>query len=148
MTEATEELAFRSATEADFPFLLDLRRKTMSEHLRLSGVEPSEREHAERVLARFECAEIIMLRGNPIGLLKVARDDKSWNLIQIQLAPEQQHKGFGTSILRALLDDAVQSRASVKLSVLKANPARRLYERLGFRVLNESAHACEMWFGA
>lgn len=148
MTEAMEGLAFRSATEADLPFLLELRRKTMSEHLRLSGVEPSQSERFERVLARFECAEIIMLCGNPVGLLKVARDDKSWSLIQIQLVPEQQYKGLGTRILKALLDDAVQSRASVKLSVLKANPARRLYERLGFCVVNASAHAYEMRFGA
>ena len=39
-----DDLTFRAATEADMPFLLELRRKTMSEHLRLSGIEPSESE--------------------------------------------------------------------------------------------------------
>ena len=148
MTEATEGLTFRIATEADVPFLLELRRKTMSEHLRHSGVEPSEREHTDRVRARFECAEIIMLSGRPVGLLKVARDGKKWSLIQIQLVAEQQCKGLGSSILQELVEDAVHSGASVKLSVLRANPARRLYERLGFRVVNESAHAYEMQLGA
>lgn len=149
LLHATEAPTFRAATEADFPFLLELRRRTMSEHLRQSGLEPSERECAERVLANFECAEIIALAGRPIGLLKkVAREGKKWRLIQIQLVPEQQSKGLGTSILKALVDGAKQSGASITLSVLRANPARRLYERSGFRVVSESAHAYEMQFGA
>lgn len=144
----TSELTFRRATEADVEFLRELRRETMSDHLRNSGVEPSDSELTERVLARFECAEIILLGDMPIELLKVAKDGKKWNLIQIQLAPEHQSKGLGTSILRALLDDAVKSQALITLSVLRANPARHLYERLGFRVVKESAHAYEMQIGA
>ena len=34
--------------------------------------------------------------------------------------------------------------AEIRLSVLKANPARRVYERLGFTVVAEKAHAFEM----
>lgn len=108
----SEELTFRAAKDADLPFLLELRRSTMTEHLRLSGVEPSENERVERVLARFECAEIILLGGDAVGLLKVARGGKNW--------------------------------AAVHLSVLKANPARRLYERFGFRIVGENDQAYEM----
>src|SRR5262245_58963596 len=94
-----QQLAFRAATEADMPFLLELREKTMSEHLRRSGVEPSESERYERVLARFDCAEIVLLAGAPIGLLKVARDGNKWDLIQIQILPEKQGGGIGGTIL-------------------------------------------------
>jgi len=76
-----EKLSFRGATEADLPFLLELRERTMSEHLRRSGVEPSESERSERVLARFECAQVIELSGAPVGLVKIARDGKEWSLI-------------------------------------------------------------------
>lgn len=141
-----EELTFRAATEADMPFLLELRRKTMSEHLRLSGIEPSESERVERVLARFECAEIILQSGKPVGLLKVARDGKNWDLIQIQILPEKQGTGLGSEILRKQLDEAVQAKAAVTLSVLKVNPARRLYERLGFRIVGENERAYDMEF--
>ena len=148
MTDPIEALAFRAATEADVPFLLELRRATMSEHLRASGVEPSESERRQRVLASFDCAEIILLAGNPIGLLKVVRSPDEWHLVQIQILPEQQGKGFGSSILEKLLGDAVQARVGVSLSVLKANPARQLYERLGFRVVGQNDRACDMKFGA
>lgn len=97
----------------------------MSEHLRHSGVEPSENERVERVLARFECAEII-LQGQGQG----------------------QGQGLGSVILKKLLDEAVQAQAAVHLSVLKANPARRLYERFGFRIVGENDQAYEMLFGS
>lgn len=148
MTGPIEALIFRPATETDIPFLLELRRQTMSEHLRASGLEPSEGERRERVLAKFECAEIILLAGSPVGLLKVVRSPDDWHLAQIQIVPEQQGKGFGTTILQKLLADAVQARVAVSLSVLKANPALQLYERLGFRIVGHNDRAYDMKFGA
>ncbi len=146
MTDTTQALTFRAATEADIPFLLELRRQTMSEHLRLSGIDPSESERRERVLASFDCAEIILLSGTPVGLLKVVRTPDDWNLVQIQILPEKQGRGFGSTILKKLLTDAVQAHVSVSLSVLKANPARHLYERLGFRIVGENDQAYDMQF--
>jgi ribosomal protein S18 acetylase RimI-like enzyme len=49
--------------------------------------------------------------------------------------------GFGSSIIRELLDEASARRLGIMVSVLKANPAARsLYERLGFVVTDESTH--------
>lgn len=140
-------LTFRPATEEDVPFLLELRRQTMSEHLRLSGIDPSESERQERVLANFESAEIILLAGTQVGLLKVVRDQDNWDLVQIQILPEKQGGGLGSSILKKLIDDAVQAQVSVSLSVLKVNPARRLYERLGFKIVGENEQAYDMLYG-
>jgi ribosomal protein S18 acetylase RimI-like enzyme len=147
MTDSAEALTFRQATEVDIPFLLELRRRTMSEHLRASGVEPSESERRERVLASFDCAEIILLAGAPVGLLKVVKSPDDWHLSQIQILPEKQGRGLGSSIIKKLLADAVQARATVSLSVLGANPARQLYERLGFRVVRQNERAYDMKFG-
>ncbi len=36
---------------------------------------------------------------------------------------------------------AQAAQAEVELSVLKANPAQHLYARLGFRIVQEEAHA-------
>ena len=141
------EPMFRVATEADVPFLLELRRQTMSEHLQRSGVEASDSERTERVLANFDCAEIILLCGTPVGLLKVVRSEDNWDLVQIQILPEKQGGGLGSIILKKLLADADEVGVSVSLSVLRANPARRLYERLGFRIVGENEHAYDMRYG-
>jgi ribosomal protein S18 acetylase RimI-like enzyme len=148
MTDTREALTFRQATETDIPFLLELRRRTMSEHLRASGIEPSESERRARVLASFDCAEIILLAGAPVGLLKVVRGPDNWGLVQIQIVPEKQGRGFGSTILEKLLADAVNAQVTVRLSVLKVNPARQLYERLGFRIVGQNDHAYDMEFGA
>ena len=143
-----DSLSFRPAAETDMPFLLELRRRTMTDHQLASGVRYTEDEQRERVLTRFECAQIILLSGEPVGLLKVARDGAQWQILQIQIAPGQQRGGLGGWIVQSVIDDAKRAGASLRLRVLKANPARRLYERLGFRIVKEQAHAYEMQLGA
>jgi ribosomal protein S18 acetylase RimI-like enzyme len=53
--------------------------------------------------------------------------------------PSHQGAGLGTLLLYSLLGEADAARAPIRLRVLRTNPARRLYERLGFAVAGESA---------
>lgn len=137
-------LTLRHAVEEDIPFLLDLRRQTMSGHLVASGVVSAEAEYLARVRAQYECAQVIMQGNQPVGLLKVSREGLNWEIIQVQLIPSLQGQGFGQEIIQSLVSETRREGASLRLSVLKANPARRLYERLGFTVVLEKAHAFEM----
>lgn len=143
-----EPLSLRPAAEADIPFLVELRRQTMSRHQLASGVAPSEEERMRRVLAHFDCARVILQADKPVGLLKVRREGQAWELIQFQLLPSLQGKGVGTKLLQSLVQEAREAGAGLKLNVLKANPARRLYERIGFVVVGEKANAYEMALGA
>lgn len=135
------ELQLRPATEADLPFLLALRRQTMSEHLRASGAPQSDAEMEQRVRLRFECAQIVLSGSEPIGLFKALRDGTEWALLQIQIAPAHQGHGIGARLIRELLLEAQQAGAAVRLSVLRANPALQLYQRLGFRKVGEAPHS-------
>jgi ribosomal protein S18 acetylase RimI-like enzyme len=84
-----------------------------------------------RVMHRFDCAELLLSGGVPVGLFKVARDGSNWRLIQIQLVPSLQGRGLGTQLLAELVAQASSAGASLTLNVLKANPAKALYERYG-----------------
>lgn len=137
-------LSRRKATQADIPFLLELRRETMSHHLAASGIDQTEEEHMGRVLVHYESAEILIQENRAVGLVKVVRDGPNWELLRVQLSPSIQGQGIGTTLLQQLVFEAQCANASLRLSVLKANPARRLYERLGFTVALEMAHALEM----
>jgi ribosomal protein S18 acetylase RimI-like enzyme len=54
----------------------------------------------------------------------------------------------GERLIRELIAEARQAGASVSLHVLQANPARRLYERLGFRIVGQGEHEYLMqWSG-
>ena len=72
-------------------------------------------------------------------MIKVIQDGTTWTIEQFQVTPAHQGRGLGTTVLRALIADARRSGALLRLSVLKQNPAARLYARLGFRTLAESA---------
>ena len=56
----------------------------------------------------------------------------------IAVTPDLQGQGIGTSVIHQVLDEAKRSGKPVALQVLKVNPARRLYERLGFSVTGEN----------
>jgi ribosomal protein S18 acetylase RimI-like enzyme len=134
----------RPATPQDIPFLLDLRQRTMNGHVLASGGEVSDAHHMARLMHRFECAEILLHDGAPVGLLKVSRDPHEWVVIQIQLAPGYQGGGIGTGLLAEVIDQAARAGVDLTLSVLKANPAKALYERFGFVVERESEISFEM----
>lgn len=130
----------RPATREDIPFLLALRQQTMDAHLLASGVDTSGDYHLERVTYRLDCAQILLDQGLPAGLLKVDRRPNEWEILQIQLTSEMQGAGKGRQILEEIISAAAAAKASVRLNVLKANPARHLYVRLGFELVGESLH--------
>jgi ribosomal protein S18 acetylase RimI-like enzyme len=136
--------SFRPAVEADLPFLVTLRVATMTPHFERQGLAISDEEHRQRAGFRLDAAAIVECDGQAAGVIKVLRDGSTWTIEQFQVAPGHQGKGLGTTVLRALIADARASGALLRLSVLKKNPAARLYARLGFRTLAESANAYKM----
>jgi GNAT superfamily N-acetyltransferase len=56
----------------------------------------------------------------------------------------RENQGLGTAIIKHLLRQASQQNMPASLQVLEVNPARQLYERLGFRAIGETATRCSM----
>lgn len=94
------------------------------------------RAQAASYAAQFPGAEhqIITVAGRPVGRLLVDRSPERIHLVDIALLAEVQGQGIGTSVLRALQVEADRAGLPLRLSVFETNPARRLYERLGFAV--------------
>lgn len=76
--------------------------------------------------------QIVMLNGAPIGRRIVYRDADAAILVDISLLPEHRGRGIGGELLNDLLAECARQGVTVRLQVLKTNPAARLYERLGF----------------
>jgi ribosomal protein S18 acetylase RimI-like enzyme len=70
-----------------------------------------------------------------IGRLCITSHWRHLFLHDIELVARERGRGLGTTILRAILALAASRRKGVELVVLKCNPARHLYERLGFVVI-------------
>jgi ribosomal protein S18 acetylase RimI-like enzyme len=81
--------------------------------------------------------------GRPVGLAMLGvRGGEGW-VGGMGVVPDHRRAGIGERLLRELLDRArARGLARVTLEVLEQNdPARRLYERLGFR----RTRALEIW---
>lgn len=144
MTPIDSTVSLRPATADDLDFLLDLRKTTMTAHMRNSGVDVTDETSLQKVLFLYEIADIIEQGERRIGLLKLKKQEKLWWLHQIQLLPEFQGQGVGGALLSEIVDSARKSGVEVRLHVLKANPARHFYERHGFVISDEAEHAYEM----
>jgi ribosomal protein S18 acetylase RimI-like enzyme len=57
----------------------------------------------------------------------------------IEVLPEYQNQGIGTAVIKSVLEQAHHTGRPVGLQVLKVNPARSLYERLGFLTTGQTA---------
>src|SRR6516164_5474672 len=79
--------------------------------------------------ARRFCAEEL---GVPYG-------DEEAPKVSIGVEPNARGQGAGEQLMRALIGEAARRGLRLCLSVRSDNPARRLYERLGFRAIRGSA---------
>jgi GNAT superfamily N-acetyltransferase len=132
-------LALRPATQADGAFLFDLLKAALGPYVAQTWGwdEDWQRDH---FWSRFtpEGAQIVVFHGRDVGVFRVAEDEDAILLSQIFLLPEVQGRGIGTALIRSLLDRAFAQDLPVRLRVLRINPARRLYERLGFVAVGET----------
>jgi GNAT superfamily N-acetyltransferase len=81
--------------------------------------------------------EIITSDGADIGWMQSAVEDKTRFLKQIFIDAPFQRRGIGTDIIHRLIGRANRTGQPVTLGVVKINPARHLYDRLGFRITHE-----------
>lgn len=78
---------------------------------------------------------IICSADQPIGRLILTSDAAALNISDIALLPEYRNRGIGSALIRQVITTATQSSRPVRLHVELHNPARHLYERLGFHIV-------------
>ncbi len=88
---------------------------------------------------------LVLKDGAAVGRLILDRAAAQWCLVDIALLPAWRGQGIGTLLLQTALAEAAQASAdAVHLSVHPRNPARRLYERLGFVAMDEEPGAANV----
>jgi ribosomal protein S18 acetylase RimI-like enzyme len=72
----------------------------------------------------------------------VAAPEGGVHLVELQVSPEHRNRGIGAFLLECADEYAASERAPhISLTTASDNPARRLYERSGFRVEAEKTDA-------
>jgi ribosomal protein S18 acetylase RimI-like enzyme len=88
-----------------------------------------EHYHAHYSGARFD---VICEGGKDVGRYYVDPTEREIRIMDVALLPESRGHGIGRRLVQDVLDEARASSRSVSLHVEETNPAKRLYERMGF----------------
>jgi ribosomal protein S18 acetylase RimI-like enzyme len=86
--------------------------------------------HANFPSARYD---LIVAGGEVLGRLYVHPGKTVWQVMDIALLPRYRGQGIGTRLLTGVLAEAGSAAKRVQIYVERFNPARHLYDRLGFR---------------
>ena len=141
-------LSFRPIADADLPFLTRVYASTRAEEL--APVPWTEEQKAAFLLMQFQAQHthyqthytgadwlVVQLAAEPVGRLYLARWTREHRVVDIALLPEFRGRGFGTALLRDLMDETGAAGKVLTVHVEKNNPAMGLYRRLGFVAISE-----------
>lgn len=96
----------------------------------------AQREHYQRYYpgASFQVIEI---DGKAAGRLYIERWESEIRVMDICLLPKFRGQGVGGQLLGEILEEGQRQGKTVTIHVEQYNPARRLYDRLGFEIIED-----------
>jgi len=80
---------------------------------------------------------IVIVNDDDVAAYLVNEEDNHYWLEMLLVSKKMQGKGLGTAIIKKLQSQSEKVCKLLKLSVLKVNPAKEFYSRLGFCVYDQ-----------
>lgn len=141
-------LSLRPITAEDDLFLAGLYASTRAEELAQTGWTDEQkiifcRRQFDAQTAHYTAnypgalLQIIEKDGVALGRLYVAHWEREIRIMDIALLLEDRGAGIGTRLLHDLQEEARSAGKSLTIHVERFNPALRLYQRLGFKMVEE-----------
>jgi GNAT superfamily N-acetyltransferase len=139
----TRLVTLRPAQPEDEAFLLEVYASTRAEELsnvpwseaqKRAFVEMQSRAQRQHYALYYPGAQYLVIEAGeePAGRLFIDRTGSHILLMDIALLPPYRGMGIGTTMIKDLMTEASKTGKTMRLHVEVFNPARRLYERLGF----------------
>lgn len=134
-------IKLRPSTFLDSAFVDDLTRQVMFPYVSetWSSLEEIESYFVKNKFG-LQSTQIIQLNEIDVGRLSLSILEDAVFIDNIHILPEYQGKGIGSSVISRVFEDADVRGLPVKLHLLRKNPVKSLYERLGFKVIEENEY--------
>ena len=133
------DISLRQGKKADYAFLWNLHQSTMKDYVDKTWGwnQGFQKEYFDE---QFEPKNIRIIEKDEvsIGVIEFLEREHELCINNVQVDPVFQNKGIGSTILNRIIDDCNPEQRVVKLQVLKVNPAKLFYERLGFEIVGKT----------
>lgn len=134
-----DNVSLRLATPEDADFLYTLLKATMQKYVaQVWGWDEQWQQRYFQENFAPDKERVIVKGEEKIGVISTERKRDEVFLAKIYILPEYQGQNIGTELIKVVMEEAFDCGLPVTLRVLKVNPAKRLYERLGFVVTDET----------
>ena len=145
-----DELVLRRFNDSDLPFLQLLYGSIREPELRMTNFTEDEKEQFifnqfmiqhSQYCKNYETEHfyVIEVNGKKAGRFYIDYWDNEIRVVDIALLPEFRQSGIGSHLLEYLFQEALTRKLPVTIHVEHQNPARHLYERLGFKLKSKSS---------
>lgn len=89
--------------------------------------------------------KIIVLENKDIGFIQLDESGNTFNITEIHIVPEYRGQAIGSHIINDILRDDKNHDKTITIGCFLLNQrAKNLYEKLGFKIINETETHYEM----
>ena len=131
------QIALRPALSQDFEYCRRLYFAGMKRIIKKLNLDEAAQAIGLQQQWVLSEVRVITLDGCDIGWLQSTTREDGFFVGQFFVDTPFQRRGIGSQVMIRLIGEAAGLNQPVCLSVVKINPALRLYERLGFRITHE-----------
>ena len=134
------ELSFRGVNYDDCEYILNMKELCLKWYIEIIygwGTKIQKKKIKEELEKHKDDMRIIVKDNKDIGVTTFYEENNEYVVGLIMVDPELQGSGIGTKIISEYIDIAKEDKKRIIIKTYKLNPAKRLYERLGFKIYKE-----------
>lgn len=134
------KLTFKKYTKKDYDYIYDVKKAAYQKYVEVYygwDEDVQQKMYKDFLKERGKNIKIILVNGEYAGFMDGCDlENGDYEQGNIIIVPKFQGRGLGTKILTDVLEK--HKHQNVHLRVFKNNPAKNLYERLGFVTTGET----------
>lgn len=132
------EYCLKDCIEMDRNFIYNVKKESIYDYVqRIWGWNEEYQIKDFETDFILENFKIIIVDNKYIGFLQINVEMSNVNITEIHIIREYQGKGIGGNIINSIIKQAIKDNKTVSIGCFIDNTrARRLYERLGFKIIS------------
>ena len=132
------ELTYKIASDDHYQFCEDLHHESMRIYVGpIWGWDEEFQHQRYKKLWKPENIKIINFEKTNIGYIETEDHGDYIKIVNFFISKVFRNKGIGTRVLGDLIEHKKNTVKKIKLNVLNNNPAKKLYEKIGFKFISE-----------